>query len=230
MSLSHWGDPYLLKSKPKRQLLNLTLFSSKITFAHSHLDLLKVIWVITVIVIHCDKCRHGKKKQFSYTIWIQSQTKIYSYTKLPPKTTRLKQRYSKVKWVILYLFWAKWIYKLDTYLCRATIIIQFYNYWCNFTKEFAINSYPSLDFDLEHSLRLNAELATRAWVILDYLIVGVKQILRSVINDLYAPFMKLEEKNWKNVQNHFFTYFSFKFLPTVHNGKVSRGMVCCCGS
>ena len=35
-----------------------------------------------------------------------------------------------------------------------------------------------------HSLRLNAELVARAWVILGSLIAGVKNILRSVIHDM----------------------------------------------
>ena len=47
---------------------------------------------------------------------------------------------------------------------------------------------------IQQSLRLNAELATRAWVILGSLIVGVKIIVQYVIHDLYAPFYE----NYKN--------------------------------
>ena len=49
-----------------------------------------------------------------------------------------------------------------------------------------------------HSLRLNAELAARVWVLLGSLNAGVNIILRSLIHDLYAPFIKLTKKNWEN--------------------------------
>ena len=84
--------------------------------------------------------------------------------------------------------------------------------------------------DIRHSMRLNTELAARAWLILGSSIVGVKIILRSVIHDFCALFMKLTKKLEKKIpKSIFFSYFSFSFQPTVHNGRVSRGRVCGCG-
>ena len=83
--------------------------------------------------------------------------------------------------------------------------------------------------DIRHSMRLNTELAARAWLILGSSIVGVNIILRSVIHDFYAPFIRLTKKISKKFRNHFSPILVFSFQPTVHNGRVSRGRVCCCG-
>ena len=54
-------------------------------------------------------------------------------------------------------------------------------------------------------MRLNTELAARAWLILGSSIVGVKIILRSVIHDFSALFMKLTKKLDFFFQNPFFS-------------------------
>ena len=53
---------------------------------------------------------------------------------------------------------------------------------------------------IQQSLRFNAELATRAWVILGSLIVGVKIIVRSVIHDFCAPFYENYQNNKETIQ------------------------------
>ena len=55
------------------------------------------------------------------------------------------------------------------------------------------------------------------------LIAGVTIILRSVIHDMYAPFMKHTKKSGKNSETTFFTYFSFSFQPTIYIERFSRG-------
>ena len=61
-------------------------------------------------------------------------------------------------------------------------------------------------------MRLNAELAARAWVILGSLIVGVSNMSQSVIHDFNVPFIKLT----KNLELFFeitlFIYFFFHFI------------------
>ena len=76
---------------------------------------------------------------------------------------------------------------------------------------------------IRHSLRLNAELATRAWVMLGSLIVGVKIILRSVIHDFYAPFINLTKNSGIFFRITFFTYLGFSFQPLCIMAEIAGG-------
>ena len=49
-------------------------------------------------------------------------------------------------------------------------------------------------------MRLNAELAARAWLILGTLVIGVQITLRVVILVFYSHFMKRE--NWREKKVH----------------------------
>ena len=75
--------------------------------------------------------------------------------------------------------------------------------------------------DLGHSLRLNAELVVRAWVILGSLMVRVKSIMI-----LMQLLWNLQNNRKKNSKITFFTYLSFSFQPTVQSERVSWGRVC----